>query len=79
MLFLNLDITIKEGTFIYKLLDKRDSFPFSTVRIPRKESNTAQIVFNSGIKGEFLIIARSTIYLRDFITKAKELAELKSY
>ena len=25
MLFFNLDITIKEGTFIYKLFDKRDS------------------------------------------------------
>ena len=78
-MFLNLGVTIEDRSFIYKLLDKRDSFPFSTVRIPRKESNISQIVFNSGIRGEFLIIARSTIYLRDFITKAKELAELKSY
>ena len=29
--FLNLDMTIKEGTFIYKLFDKRDSFPFLVV------------------------------------------------
>ena len=26
--FLNLDITIKEGLFVYKLFDKRDAFPF---------------------------------------------------
>ena len=32
--FLNLDITNKEGTLIYKLFDKRDSFPFLTVRMP---------------------------------------------
>ena len=29
--FMNLDITIKEGTFIYKLFDKRESFHFGTV------------------------------------------------
>ena len=26
--FLNLDITVKDGVFIYKLFDKRDAFPF---------------------------------------------------
>ena len=43
--FLNLDITIEEGTFIYKLLDKRDSLPFSTVRMPQTESNIPKIFF----------------------------------
>ena len=37
--FLNFDITVKEGTFIYKLFDKRDSFPFLIVRMPHVESN----------------------------------------
>ena len=31
--FLNLDITTKGGTFIYNLLDKRDTFPFSIVKL----------------------------------------------
>ena len=43
--FLNLDITIKEGPFTYKLFDKRDSFPFSVVRMPRVESNIPQNIF----------------------------------
>ena len=29
--FLNLDISIKDGIFIYKLFDKHDAFPFSIV------------------------------------------------
>ena len=32
--FLNLDITILEGEFVYKLFDKRGAFPFSIVRLP---------------------------------------------
>ena len=73
--FLNLDTTIKEGTFIYKIFDKRDSFPFSFVRIPHIESNIPHNIFYSAIKGEFLRIACSTLCLMDFIPKAKELLE----
>ena len=40
--FLNLDITFKEGTFIYKSFDKRDSFRFSIVRMPYIESHIRQ-------------------------------------
>ena len=36
--FLDLDIKIKNGTFVYKLFDKRDKFPFSIVCIPHFES-----------------------------------------
>ena len=43
--FLNLDIIINEGTFIYKLFYKRDLFPFSIVRMPHIESNTPQRKF----------------------------------
>ena len=72
---MNLDITIKEGTFEYELFDKRDSFPFSTVRIPHIESNIPQNIFYSAVKGEFLRTARSTLCLRDFKPKTKELLE----
>ena len=37
--FLNLDITIREGTVIYNLFEKRHSFPFSVVRMSHIESN----------------------------------------
>ena len=71
---MSLDITIKEGTFI-KLFDKRDSFPFSVVRMPHLESNIPQDIFYSTIKVEFLTISCSTLCLRGFISKAKELLE----
>ena len=44
-MFSNLDITKKEGTFIYKLLFKRDAFLFSVVRMPHIESNIPQNSF----------------------------------
>ena len=52
-IFLNLDITIKEGIFICNLFDKRDSFPFSVVRMLHIESNIPQSIFYSAIKVSF--------------------------
>ena len=72
---LNLDIIIIEGTFVYKLFGKRDCFPFSIVRMSHIESNIPLNVFYSAITGGFLRIASSTLCLRDFISKAKELLE----
>ena len=73
--FLNLDVTIEEGRFVYKLFDKRDAFPFSIVRMPHMESNIPSSIFYSALVGEFLRIARSTLRLEDFIPKAKELVD----
>ena len=73
--FLNLDIIIKEGAFVYKLSDKRDYLPSSFVRMPHTESNIRQNIFYLTIKGELLRIARSILFLSDFIPKAKELLE----
>ena len=64
--FLNLDTTIKEGTFIYKLFDKRDSCSFSIVRMSHIERNIPENIFHSVMKDEFLRITRSTLCLRDF-------------
>ena len=52
--FLHLNIVIKERTFVWKLLDKRDSFLFSVVRTLHIESNNHQHIFSSARKGEFL-------------------------
>ena len=73
--FLNLDITILGGEFVYKLFDKRDAFPFSIVRMPFIDSNIPESIFYSALVGEFLRIARSTLKLDDFLIKAKYLCK----
>ena len=73
--FLNLDITILEGEFVYKLFNKRDAFPFSIVRLPFINSNIPESIFYSALVGEFLRIARSTLKLDDILIKAKDLCK----
>ena len=73
--FLNLDITIKNGKFIYKLFDKRDAFPFSIVRMPYLDSNIPESIFYSSLVGEFLRIARSTLLKLDFTNDARKLVQ----
>ena len=43
--FLELDISIVDGLFIYKLYDKRDDFPFHIIRMPDKNENIPLHVF----------------------------------
>ena len=73
--FLNLDITIKDGIFVYKLYDKRDAFPFSIVRMPYTSSNIPENIFYSAMVGEFLRIARSTLLYQDFLPRVTELIQ----
>ena len=72
---INLDISIKEGTLTCKLFEKREPFPFLIVKLSHLRSNIPQNIFYSAIKGEFLKMSFSTLYLRDFIPKAIELLE----
>jgi len=71
--FLELDITIEDGVFVYKLFDKRDEFPFSIVRMPDLSGNIPDHVFYGSVMSEFLRIGRATLFYRDFLPKAKEL------
>ena len=71
--FLNLDITVKDGVFVYKIFDKRDAFPFFIVRIPYIDSNIQKSIFYSALVGEFHRIARSSLLYKDFNEKAMEL------
>ena len=41
--FLDLNIKIKDGKFQFGLFDERDSFPFSSVRMPDNSSNVPPI------------------------------------
>ena len=65
--FLELDITIVDGIFVYKLLDKRDAFPFFIVRMPDVSGNIPFHIFYGSIMSEILRIARSTLHYWDFI------------
>ena len=71
--FLDLDITIKDKIFIFKLFDKRDKFPFFIVRMPHLSSNIPSSVFYGSVFSEFLRIARCTLLLTDFTPRASEL------
>ena len=71
--FLDLDITLKDGIFIYKLFDKRDAFPFFIVRMPNKSSNIPSTTFYGAIMSEFLRIARNTLLYTDFLPRARDL------
>ena len=58
--FTNLEITVKDGVFIYKLIDKCDTFPISIVRMSYINSNIPKSIFYSPQVGEFLRIACSS-------------------
>lgn len=71
--FLELDILVKEDIFVYKLFDKRDTFPFSIVRMPDLTGNIPSSMYYGSIMSEFLRIARCTLLLADFVPRAKKL------
>ena len=71
--FLDLDITVVDNNFVYKLFDKRDDFPFTIVRMPDLSGNIPSYVFYGSIMSEFLRIARCTLLLSDFIPRASAL------
>ena len=58
--FLDLCISIKGRSFETSLYDKRDSFPFSIVRMPYKSSNIPSKIFNASIGAEILRIGRAS-------------------
>ena len=65
--FYDLDIAVKEGKFDHKLYDKRDSFNFSIVRFPYKDSNIPSKMFHSTIGAEVLRICRATSTYNSFL------------
>ena len=71
--FLDLQINIKNSKFEVGLFDKRDSFPFSIVRMPDKASNMPSNIFYSSIGAEVLRIARASNNLNSFLSSVKPL------
>ena len=66
--FLDLIIKIKDGKFHFSLFDKRDSFPFSFVRMPNKSSNVPSSIDYSAIRTESLRTARASSNPESFST-----------
>ena len=52
--FLNLDITVKDRVFVYKLFDKTYAFHFFIVRMPCNDSNIPKSIFHSALLANFL-------------------------
>ena len=68
--FLDLEIFIVDGIFVYKLFDKHNDFPFYIVRMPDLNGNIPSHVFYGSIMSEFLRIARCTLRYSDFLPSA---------
>ena len=69
--FLDLEINIVDGIFVYKLYDKRDDFPFFIIRRPYLCSDIPEYIFYGTFLSEFLRISRCTLLFEDFVSKAK--------
>ena len=71
--FLNLDIMGKDGVFVYKLFNKRDTFPFFMVLMSYIDSNIPKSMFYFALVGEFLRTARTSLLFKDLNEKVLEL------
>ena len=68
---MDLAIKIKDKKFHFGLFDKRDSFPFSIVRVPDNSSNIPPSIVYSAIGAESLRIARTSNTPESFSTATK--------
>ena len=71
--FLDLEINIVDGMFVYKLYDKRDDFPFFIIRMPYLCSDIPSYIFYGTFSSELLRISRCTLLFDDFLPKGKAL------
>ena len=68
--FLDLEINVIDGIFVYKLYDKRNNFPFFIVRMPDLSGNIPLHVFYGSVMSEFLRISRCSLRYSDFLPSA---------
>ena len=73
--FLDLMINIRDDKFVISLYDKRNTFPFSIVRMPYLESNIPSKMFYSAFGSEILRFARNTSDFNLFKVNTKCLVE----
>ena len=73
VLFSDLDITIENDIFLYKLFDKKDKFPFFIVRMPVLPRNIPSSIYYDSIFSVLLRIGRFTLRVKDLVPKASQL------
>ena len=73
---MDLNIKIKDRKFHFGLFDKRDSFPFSIVRMPDKSSNVPSSIVYSATGAELLRIAIASNNPESFSKAIKPLIAL---
>ena len=73
--FLDLKIELLGRSFQTSLFDKRDSFPFSIVRMPYKCSNIPSKTFYATIGAEILRIGRASSSLDSFCCAGKQIIQ----
>lgn len=71
--FFDLDITVFDGIYKYKLYVKRDNYPFFIARVPHLKGNVPAYNFYGSILSEFLRIAKWILKLYDFVPLTKKL------
>ena len=71
--YLEMEIWIKDNQFLYKLFDKRDSFPFDIVRMPDLNANIPSHIFYGSFLAEVLRICRATLRYQDFLPRARDI------
>ena len=64
--FLDLVVSLDKDKFIFKMFDKRDTFNFQIVR---------NVIFYRSTMSDFARIAKSILYLKDFLPAAKNLLD----
>ena len=73
--FLDLHISKDNGKLDYKLYDKRNSFPFSIVRLPFASSNMPSSMFYASVSAEVLRTGRVSSTLPNFMETIKPLMD----
>ena len=73
--FLDLNLKNSNGHVDIKLYDKRNSFPFSIVRLPFSSSNIPSAIFYNCVGAEILRIGRVSSTLEYFKSDGKELLD----
>ena len=69
--FLDLNIVVNNNNFDVCLFDKRDSFPFSIVRMPFMSSNMPLKIFYSSVGAEILRIAKANNNIPTFFNSTR--------
>ena len=58
---------------MYKLFDKKDTFPFSIIRMPDLSSNLPSIILYGAVFSELLRMGRATLLFDNFVSRTSQL------